>query len=475
MPSPPLTVAPLVPRANTKTKKKKPGFRPVSKSNSKATSKSKPSDSQTKVAPSLGGKSRNERDGEDPERLHSQDAAAGESTQAQASHRPTTEPLASAASPRSTTTAKPSATRKRKQSTTISVGLRKESNGIGNHGEASPASKRKSTQESSIVPVATTKDVVHDDKEATRIITSPSSTRTTTESTIVDVANSRSALAALPALSAYDREILDRLAAEDTGAARLSSFCSSFQRETTKPRRRKGKAANATETGKSGNSSHRGNTQNQNPNTPSNSNNNNNTPANHANARNAADASGTPAVQIVDGEIVLQESSLVVPGQRRTVQEVEEEFQDVVEEDAQLAIVGASYNSFVNRKGPQHWNAEDTKRFFEALRQLGTDFCSMEAFFENRNRKQLKNKYRAELIRNPALVELALHPKNKNKVGKFDGTDTNEYTKQVKLKARSSRVANDTRSLYNNTTTITTRHFHIQCGSGPESNRSGCQ
>lgn len=131
------------------------------------------------------------------------------------------------------------------------------------------------------------------------------------------------------------------------------------------------------------------------------------------------DAMGAPVVKIVDGEIVLQESSLMVPGQRRTVQEVEEEFQDVVEEDAQLAIVGASYNSFVNRKGPQHWTIDETKKFFEILRQMGTDFCSMEAFFENRTRKQLKRKYRQELIRNPALVELALDPKNRTAVGMY--------------------------------------------------------
>ena len=124
-------------------------------------------------------------------------------------------------------------------------------------------------------------------------------------------------------------------------------------------------------------------------------------------------------MQVIDGEIVLQESSLLVPGQRRTVQEVEEEFQDVVEEDAQLAIVGASYNSFINRKGPQHWTLKETERFFEGLRQLGTDFCSMEAFFDNRSRKQLKRKYRTELIRNPSLVEMALDPRNKTKVGEY--------------------------------------------------------
>ena len=106
---------------------------------------------------------------------------------------------------------------------------------------------------------------------------------------------------------------------------------------------------------------------------------------------------------------------------RRTVQELEEEFQDnVVEEDEQLNIVQASYNSF-RTKGDHgktrkigSWKIEETEKFYHALSQLGTDFGSMEAlFFENeRTRKQLKNKYRKELIKNPNLVqELALNPK----------------------------------------------------------------
>ena len=137
---------------------------------------------------------------------------------------------------------------------------------------------------------------------------------------------------------------------------------------------------------------------------------------------------GVPVVQIVDGEIVLQESSIMLPT-RRSVQEVEEEFQDnVVEEDAQLAIVQASYTSFLTKgdaatnggkRGSGRWSVEETKKFYIALRQLGTDFVSMEALFENkRTRRQLKNKYAKELVRNPKLVEMALNPKHKAELGK---------------------------------------------------------
>lgn len=132
----------------------------------------------------------------------------------------------------------------------------------------------------------------------------------------------------------------------------------------------------------------------------------------------AAAASSGPVVQVVNGEIVLQESSMVVPGARRSVQEVEEEFQHVVEEETHSAVVGASYHSFVSRRAPQHWTVEETKLFYHALRQVGTDFGTMVAYFENRTRKQLKRKYQVESSKQPRLVALALNPKSQVPLGK---------------------------------------------------------
>lgn len=124
-----------------------------------------------------------------------------------------------------------------------------------------------------------------------------------------------------------------------------------------------------------------------------------------------------PVVQIVNGEIVLQASSMVVSSARKTVAELEEEFDQVVEEEGHTAVVGASYNSFVSRRKPQHWTVPETKLFYNALRQVGTDFACMESYFENRTRKQLKRKYQIESTKNPKLIELALDPKAKVAIG----------------------------------------------------------
>jgi hypothetical protein len=76
--------------------------------------------------------------------------------------------------------------------------------------------------------------------------------------------------------------------------------------------------------------------------------------------------------------------------------------------------VTATYTSFTARQRPQHWGVEETRIFYNALRQCGTDFTLMTGFFpagsgqRGRTRRQLKSKFLAESRRNPKLIELAL-------------------------------------------------------------------
>ena len=220
----------------------------------------------------------------------------------------------------------------------------------------------------------------------------------------------------VPDFSENDQAILNQLANEEgeADAKTLTAFCTPFRG----PKRKlKDKNENSSKGNK--NSKDTANEKGAKENAGT---------ADPRNEKVDATTNGAPSVQIVDGQIVLQESSVVLPS-RRTVQEVEEEFRDnVVEEDEQLNIVQASYTSFVTKgdhgktrkKGT--WTIEETEKFYMALSQLGTDFGSMEAlFFENqRTRKQLKNKYRKELAKNPDLVqELALNPKYQTQLGEF--------------------------------------------------------
>jgi hypothetical protein len=67
---------------------------------------------------------------------------------------------------------------------------------------------------------------------------------------------------------------------------------------------------------------------------------------------------------------------------------------------------------------PLHWDDADTRIFYDSLRQVGTDFNLMKSYFDGRrSRRQLKRKYQSELVRNPELVERALHPGAKKRIG----------------------------------------------------------
>lgn len=189
--------------------------------------------------------------------------------------------------------------------------------------------------------------------------------------------------------SAMDEMDAAILARDQGGLPKLNSFCTSFKVK----RKQKGAAGEGRET-VAPNREHR----------------------NH----DARDVSNTitsgPVVQIVNGEIVLQESSVVI---NRASTKLGDEDASVVEEEAQLAVVGATANSFTNRNKSQRWTADQTRLFYHALRQVGTDFGTMEAFFnEKRTRKQLKRKYQAEMTRNPLLVEKALDPSTRSDLGK---------------------------------------------------------
>jgi Myb DNA-binding like len=241
---------------------------------------------------------------------------------------------------------------------------------------------------------------------------------------------------------ADETEKLQRLLSEDPEEARLKTFCSKFK-GPKRPRTTKAKKDKENDSDNTTAAARRSTAL---PDV------NNNTASGRAGPstlppRTAAATvtapeqpmTGTPVVQIINGEIVLQESSLMVPGARRSVQEVEAEF-NVVEEDAHMAIVGASYNSFVNRRAPQHWSVDETKRFYDALRQLGTDFCSMEAYFDNRTRKQLKRKYQIESAKNPQLIEMALNPKYHTEIG------TSQFFTQCCSKSPAAFVVTDPKS-----------------------------
>lgn len=101
-----------------------------------------------------------------------------------------------------------------------------------------------------------------------------------------------------------------------------------------------------------------------------------------------------------EGNIVINESSLTVAPETSL-----EDF-EVVEEGAHPT---AKYSSFIDRPRWFPWGIEETRQFYEALRQCGTDFTLLQAFFPSRTRKQLKKKFFREEIQHPELIKATLN------------------------------------------------------------------
>jgi transcription factor TFIIIB component B'' len=139
------------------------------------------------------------------------------------------------------------------------------------------------------------------------------------------------------------------------------------------------------------------------------------------NNTNETEEETTPQVEIIDGEIVVRPSTLFPNSQNRvSTNAIDAEFGTAIEEDESntLGIIKAKYDSYTAtaRTKPNRWSVEETKAFYTALRQCGSDFSMMQMFLPGRTRSQLKNKFKTESRRHPRLVDMALNPKSQVKL-----------------------------------------------------------
>ena len=107
-----------------------------------------------------------------------------------------------------------------------------------------------------------------------------------------------------------------------------------------------------------------------------------------------------PQVQVVDGQIVINEASLSVTAQVEPLMKPERRV-----EEAGNKLSAFSYSGYLT---PEKWTKKDTSLFYEALQKFGTDFGLIQKLFPRRERKQIKSKFRREERSNPDKIEEAL-------------------------------------------------------------------
>lgn len=133
----------------------------------------------------------------------------------------------------------------------------------------------------------------------------------------------------------------------------------------------------------------------------------------------------TPAVEFIDGKIVVNASSVTVESK---VVEDKDDCEEVFENSAVSTGCG-----FPVRKMYEKWTDDQVREFYSALQQVGTDFSAMSALFPCRTRRELKIKFKREERLHPKLIDLALHSN-----ATFDDTALQQMLRQVDKKKKSS-------------------------------------
>ncbi|KAK3249430.1 hypothetical protein CYMTET_41140 [Cymbomonas tetramitiformis] len=112
-----------------------------------------------------------------------------------------------------------------------------------------------------------------------------------------------------------------------------------------------------------------------------------------------------PQLQIdpITGEMTLITDSLTVQTQDASANGGLESYRRVEETTTFL-----NSSSFTNRLKPERWSKEETDKFYEMIKKFGTDLTLINIHFPNRQRPQLKRKFKIEDKQNPARMSDAI-------------------------------------------------------------------
>ena len=127
-----------------------------------------------------------------------------------------------------------------------------------------------------------------------------------------------------------------------------------------------------------------------------------------------------PRTVIIDGQIQLDEASLVIDRHARAARDREVDDVDFIEENELTRRVNSYSWLKVDRSGG--WNEALTEQFYEGLRMFGTDFHMISKMFPGRTRHAVKLKFNKEEKRNAWRIESTLK-------GEKLAVDIDEYSR----------------------------------------------
>ncbi|KAJ3259900.1 Transcription factor TFIIIB component B [Chytriomyces hyalinus] len=116
--------------------------------------------------------------------------------------------------------------------------------------------------------------------------------------------------------------------------------------------------------------------------------------------RPGSQANVGPKITIIDGKMVVDESSLVLDVPLTTVEEMDRDDMEVVDETSgNVHITSASFRYGKIRR--IRWTSDDSELFYLYLQYFGTDFAMIGLLFPELTRRHVKLKFKAEERANP--------------------------------------------------------------------------
>ncbi|XXH04850.1 UV excision repair protein rad23 [Hypoxylon texense] len=135
----------------------------------------------------------------------------------------------------------------------------------------------------------------------------------------------------------------------------------------------------------------------------------------------SADAQHTVGYDVIDGQIIINQQSLVVD--RHAAHRDMSTLETVEEDEFSHVTTCVSFRRESRKTGPNHWTEEETEKFYRLLGMFGTDFETIASMFPEKSRRAVKLKFNREENLRPKRIDATVMVRGEKKVG----IDLEEY------------------------------------------------
>ncbi|KAI1768781.1 hypothetical protein GGR53DRAFT_352623 [Hypoxylon sp. FL1150] len=128
----------------------------------------------------------------------------------------------------------------------------------------------------------------------------------------------------------------------------------------------------------------------------------------------SADAQHTVGYEVINGQIIINQQSLVVD--RHAAHRDLSTLETVEEDEFSHLTTCVSFRRESRKTGPNHWTEAETEKFYRLLGMFGTDFESIASMFPEKSRRAVKLKFNREENLRPNRIDATVMVRGEKKV-----------------------------------------------------------